>query len=74
MKADPDLKSVRSDSRFDNIINRVQANQLGYKQQHRDPDKAAIVTSDIDLFWAAYDRLRTSADPESPTRISWSAG
>jgi len=65
MKADSDLESVRSDPRFLSILQRVQEHQRTYALEHGDPDRAAIVTSDIDLFWAAYDHMQTSQNPEA---------
>jgi tetratricopeptide (TPR) repeat protein len=64
MKADTDLASVRPDPRFRTIVERVQENEQAYQRAHSDPNRAAIVTSDIDLFWDAYASLQASPHPE----------
>jgi uncharacterized protein YjaZ len=64
MKADTDLASVRSDRRFRTIVERVQENEQAYQREHSDPNRAAIVTSDIDLFWDTYASLQASPHPE----------
>jgi hypothetical protein len=62
IKADADLESVRGDPGFAAVIETAKANDRRYNQEHADPDRAGIITSDIDLFWAAYDHLKAAPD------------
>jgi hypothetical protein len=64
MKADTDLESIRSDPRFQALIERAHRNELAYERDHSDPNRAAIVTSDVNLFWATYDAVQRSSNPE----------
>jgi hypothetical protein len=64
MKADPDLIALRTHVQFSQLMDRAQANQVAYDAAHHDPDRAAIVTSDIDLFWTAYQKMQSSPHPE----------
>jgi len=65
MRVDPDLSSVRFDPRFRSILEQVRQNEHSYLSAHGDPDRVAIVTSDIELFWRVYDRLQSSSNPET---------
>jgi len=67
MQSDPDLSFVRSNPRFPAILEQVRKNEQIYEREHGDPDRAAIVTRDIDLFWSIYDRLQTSSNPDGLT-------
>jgi len=62
IKADTDLESIRNDPAFSSIIETAAANDRTYNQQHADPDHAAIITTDIALFWTAYDHLKGAPD------------
>jgi hypothetical protein len=64
VETDTDLAAVRSDPAFKIILDKVRSNARSYALRHHDPEAAAIVTSDIDLFWHAYDKLQTSPKPE----------
>ena len=63
IKADTDLGSVRNDPGLPGIVETAAANARKYDEEHADPDRAAISTGDIDLFWAAYDHLKAAPDP-----------
>jgi hypothetical protein len=65
LQNDSDLDSLHSDPKFQTILKTARDNQTSYDRQHHDPDRAAIVTSDIDLFWNAYDKMQTSQHPET---------
>ncbi len=65
IKTDPDLESIRADPRFSAAVAKAADNQQAYNGRHRDPDRAAIVTSDIDLFWSVYDRRSSAPKAES---------
>lgn len=60
---DTDLVSLHGQPRWIAVLKQVEANDATYRAQHSDPDRARIVTSDIDRFWAVYDRAATAADP-----------
>jgi hypothetical protein len=64
MQVDPDLSSIRFDPRFRLILQQVRQNEHTYLSGHGDPDRVAIVTDDIELFWRVYDRLQSSSNPE----------
>ncbi len=53
MLADEDLKALHGDARWAALIKRVPERK---KVLNADPKKAAVVTSDIHHFWAAYDQ------------------
>lgn len=63
MKVDTDLDSVRPNRQFRSILREVQHNKRAFERAHGDPNRASIVTSDIDLFWRVYEKLRTSEKP-----------
>ena len=63
MKVDTDLDALRTDPQFRSILEEVRQNKRAYERNHGDPDRAAIVTSDIDLFWGVYEKLQTSEKP-----------
>ena len=63
MQSDADLQSVRSNSEFQRIVERVRQNEVAYRRKHGDPEGAAIVTTDMDLFWSLYDKLLSSSNP-----------
>lgn len=60
---DTDMASLAGDPRWIAVLKQVDANDAAYRAQRGDPDKARIVTSDIDRFWAIYDRAAKAADP-----------
>lgn len=65
MKVETDLDAVRPDPQFASILREAQQNKRVYQRDHGDPNRASIVTSDIDLFWGIYEKLRTSEKPEA---------
>jgi len=65
LKVDTDLDALRADPQFRSILKEVRQNKRAYERGHGDPNRAAIVTSDIDLFWAVYEKLQTSGKPEA---------
>ena len=60
---DSDLVSLHGQPRWIAVLKQVEANDAAYRAQHSDPDRARIVTADIDRFWAVYDRAAKAADP-----------
>ncbi len=62
INADTDLESVRDDPSLPDVIRTAAINDDKYRQEHGDPDRARIVTSDIDLFWTAYDHSKAASD------------
>jgi len=64
MQADSGLASLRADKQFPLLVERADANKRAYDAAHHDPGRATIVTSDIDLFWRAYGKMKTSPHPE----------
>ncbi len=62
IKADTDLESVRNDPSLPEVVQTAEANDRKYNREHADPDRAGIITSDIDLFWATYDHLKSAPD------------
>jgi hypothetical protein len=64
MKADTDLESVRTSAEFAPIFQRVRENEREYERTHADPERMAIITTDIDLFWTVMDKLQASTQPD----------
>jgi hypothetical protein len=54
LDSDPSFSEVRKLKRFA----RLKKYMIDRKNAQHDPDKAQIVTSDIDLFWKVYDRYK----------------
>ena len=65
LKLDSDLESLRSDATFRTMIAKAEDNERRYERRHSDPEHAAIVVSDIDRFWIAYDHLKRARDREA---------
>lgn len=64
MKADADLVALHTDPRWPDLLRRAAQNQQRWLDQHRDPEKAALVTSDIPAFWKVFDQLDSAKNPE----------
>jgi tetratricopeptide (TPR) repeat protein len=65
VQSDSDLSKLHTDPRWVKIIERVKKNAASYHSSHSDPEGFKIVTSDIDLFWKAYDQLPAQRDPSA---------
>jgi hypothetical protein len=63
IEGDSDMVSLHGDPRWAALLKRVEANDAAYRAERGDPERARIVTSDIDRFWAVYDRAAGAADP-----------
>lgn len=61
MKNDSGLTSLRGDRKFPLLVDHATANKRAYDAAHRDTDLAAIVTSDVDLFCCAYQRIKNAS-------------
>ena len=64
MKLDADLMALHPDPRWPKLLQRTSQNQQRWLDQHRDPEKAALVTSDIPAFWKVFDQLDNTKHPE----------
>lgn len=86
LQADPDLKSLRDDSRWAKTLAAAEAQQAQWRKDHSDPDRARFITTDIDRFWPAYDHAMKSPaeeraaifqseylDPGTPGLRDWAA-
>lgn len=62
-KSDRDLTNLHSDSRWDIVLQKTEANRKNYLAVHSEPDGAKFVTSDVELFWSVYDQLPNAKDP-----------
>ncbi len=60
---DPMYAPLRSDARWPAIVKRAHTNEDAYQAAHADPEKFKFITSDVDLFWKAYEQLPASAAP-----------
>jgi hypothetical protein len=60
---DTDMVSLRGEPRWASVLEQVTANDKAYRALRSDPDRARIVTSDIERFWSVYDRAAQAADP-----------
>jgi hypothetical protein len=65
MKVDADLAALHTDPRWPDLLQRAVQNQQRWLEQHRDPEKVALVTSDIPAFWKVFDRLDRVKNPEA---------
>jgi hypothetical protein len=65
MKLDSDLVTLRGDKAFASAVGKAAGNERAYRRKHANPENASIVLSDIDLFWAAYDRMKDAPDREA---------
>ncbi|HMV48101.1 MAG TPA: hypothetical protein PLD20_24975 [Blastocatellia bacterium] len=68
LKRDPDLTSLRDDSRWTKAIAASEAQQAKYIEDHSDPNKIRFITEDIARFWQAYDQA-IAAQPEERAAI-----
>lgn len=64
LQIDSELTSLHADKQFPLIVELAEANKRAYDAVHQDPDHATIVTSDIDLFWSVYGKMKASPYPE----------
>ncbi|MDB4951852.1 MAG: hypothetical protein JWM27_4501 [Gemmatimonadetes bacterium] len=69
LASDTDLQALRADSRWAALLADTRAADAAYGREHSDPERARLVTSDIDLFWRAYDHARATADSAARVAI-----
>lgn len=67
LRSDSDLDTLHDDPRWAALVAQSRAAEERFRAEHTDPERAALVTSDIPLFWRAYDRAR--AEPDSAARV-----
>lgn len=67
--ADSDLRSLYSDPRWGWVIEEIRANRDRHRERHANPDRVRLVTSDIDLFWRAYDLAAQEVTREGKQRV-----
>ena len=68
MQRDSDLLSLHDDARWAKAVAATEQQERKYAKDHSDPDKAKLITSDIALFWKAYDRAM-AAEPKDRAAI-----
>jgi hypothetical protein len=68
LKYDVDLNSLHDDPRWAKIVAACEGALAKFQKEHGEPAKARFITSDIDRFWKAYDKL-TTASPEERSAI-----
>src|SRR5262249_47185426 len=56
MQADADLASLRGEPGWAKLIAAVGRNAALFAKTHSSPEGARFITSDIDLFWKAFDK------------------
>lgn len=61
LQGDSDLVSLHDDSRWPNTVAACERQETKYRKDHSNPNKARFVTSDISLFWKAYDHAIAAA-------------
>jgi hypothetical protein len=68
LKKDADLVPLHGDRRWNELVKQCEQMALRYQEERKNPDRARIVTTDIDLFWRAYDQSLKSS-PEDRAEI-----
>jgi hypothetical protein len=63
---DSDLVSLRSDPRWSRVVGWVRDADATYRAERSDPRVIQLVTSDIPLFWRAYDLAQAAPSAERP--------
>lgn len=63
LASDPPFAALHDDARWVVAVSRAEAASRAYQAAHADPARAKIVASDVPLFWRAYGKLATAADP-----------
>jgi hypothetical protein len=66
LERDSDLVSLRSDPRWSRVVGWVRDNDAAYRAERSDPSVTRLVTSDIPLFWHAYDIAQAAPLAERP--------
>lgn len=64
LKRDSDLAALRDDPRWAKVVAVSDAQLAKYRKEHRDPNKARFITTDIPRFWQAYDKMLSAAPAE----------
>lgn len=63
LRTSADLAPLHTDPRWPKVVAAAEANAERFRIRHSNPDGAAFITSDVDLFWKAYEKLPTARDP-----------
>ncbi len=66
LERDSDLKSLHDDPRWSRVVGWVRDADFAYRAERSDPSVAKLVTSDIPLFWRAYDIAQAAPSAERP--------
>jgi hypothetical protein len=67
LEKDSDLESLHADSRWNRVLGWVRDNAATYRRERSDPQSAKLITSDIPLFWQAYDLAQKAPVNDRPT-------
>jgi Predicted Zn-dependent protease (DUF2268) len=68
LQRDSDLLSLHDDARWAKATAASEQQEKKYVKHHSDPNKARLITSDIALFWKAYDHAM-AAEPKDRAAI-----
>ncbi len=63
LRGSADLAPLRGDPRWTDLVAGAVANEARFLARHADPEGAAFVTSDVELFWKVHSKLPAAADP-----------
>lgn len=66
MSGDSDLESLHSDPRWQLIVERCRKQEAARIKRMADPNKAKLVTSNLEHFWEAYDEAQKHPAEERP--------
>ncbi|MEP6730594.1 MAG: DUF2268 domain-containing putative Zn-dependent protease [bacterium] len=61
--------ALRGTSHWSVLLKSIAANERRYRDDHSDPDRARITTSDIPRFWHAFDLAASAPTPEARADI-----
>ncbi len=61
LQADSDLVSLHDDARWPKVVTVCERQEAKYAKNHSDPNNSRFITSDIALFWEAYDHAMAVA-------------
>ena len=64
LERDTDLASLHGDPRWKEVVAECRRQMARYVEEHGDPDRTRIVTTDVDRFWAAYEKAIAVAPAE----------
>ncbi len=66
LKKDSDLEGLHKDPRWAKTVEACDQQQIKFLKDHSDPNKARFNTTDINLFWQAYDKALAAAPEQWP--------